>query len=146
MGWQPNYQSEGRIYGKYILQEKPDGKIGVLYQNDDYGKDYLKGIKDGLGTKARSLIVGEEAYETTVPTVDSQIVSLKAKGADIFISIATPNFAAQAIKKVAELGWKPLFILNNVGASVGSVIKPAGFENAQEIISSTYAKDATDPQ
>jgi branched-chain amino acid transport system substrate-binding protein len=146
MGWQPNYQSEGRIYGKYILQEKPDGKIGVLYQNDDYGKDYLKGIKDGLGTKARSLIIGEEAYETTVPTVDSQIVSLKAKGVDIFISITTPKFAAQSIKKVAELGWKPLFILNNVGASVGSVIKPAGFENAQEIISATYAKDATDPQ
>jgi branched-chain amino acid transport system substrate-binding protein len=146
MGWQPNYQSEGRIYGKYILQEKPDGKIGILYQNDDYGKDYLKGIKDGLGTKARSLIIGEEAYETTVPTVDSQIVSLKAKGVDIFISITTPKFAAQSIKKVAELGWKPLFILNNVGASVGSVIKPAGFENAQEIISATYAKDATDPQ
>jgi ABC-type branched-subunit amino acid transport system substrate-binding protein len=146
MGWQPNYQSEARIYGKYILQHKPDGKIGVLYQNDDYGKDYLKGLKDGLGEKAASMIVGEEAYETTVPTVDSQIVSLKAKGADIFISITTPKFAAQSIKKVAELGWKPLFIENNVGASIGSVIKPAGFENAQDIISATYAKDATDPQ
>jgi branched-chain amino acid transport system substrate-binding protein len=146
MGWQPNYQSEARIYGKYILQEKPDGKIGILYQNDDYGKDYLKGLKDGLGAKAASMIIGEEAYETTVPTVDSQIVSLKSKGADIFVSITTPKFAAQSIKKVAELGWKPLFILNNVGSSVGSVIKPAGFGNAQDIISATYAKDATDPQ
>jgi ABC-type branched-subunit amino acid transport system substrate-binding protein len=146
MGWQPNYQSEGRIYAKYILQEKPTGKVGILYQNDDYGKDYLKGIKDGLGAKATSLIIGEEAYETTVPTVDSQIVSLKAKGADVFISITTPKFAAQSIKKVAELGWKPLFIENNVGSSIGSVIKPAGFENAQDIISATYSKDATDPQ
>ena len=146
MGWQPNYQSEARIYGKYLLQEKPNGKIGVLYQNDDYGKDYLKGLKDGLGAKAASMIIGEEAYETTVPTVDSQIVSLKAKGADVFVSITTPKFAAQSIKKVAELGWKPLFIENNVGSSIGSVIKPAGFENAQDIISATYAKDATDPQ
>jgi ABC-type branched-subunit amino acid transport system substrate-binding protein len=146
MGWQPNYQSEARIYGKYLLQHKPDGKIGVLYQNDDYGKDYLKGLKDGLGAKAASMIIGEEAYETTVPTVDSQIVSLKSKGADVFISITTPKFAAQSIKKVAELGWKPLFIENNVGSSIGSVIKPAGFENAQDIISATYAKDATDPQ
>jgi branched-chain amino acid transport system substrate-binding protein len=146
MGWQPNYQSEARIYAKYLLQHKPDGKIGVLYQNDDYGKDYLKGLKDGLGAKAAPMIIGEEAYETTVPTVDSQIVSLKAKGADVFISITTPKFAAQSIKKVAELGWKPLFIENNVGSSIGSVIKPAGFENARDIISATYAKDATDPQ
>jgi branched-chain amino acid transport system substrate-binding protein len=146
MGWQPNYQSEARIYGRYLLQEKPNGRIGVLYQNDDYGKDYLKGLKDGLGAKAASMIIGEEAYETSVPTVDSQIVSLKAKGADVFVSITTPKFAAQSIKKVAELGWKPLFIENNVGASIGSVIKPAGFENAQDIISATYAKDASDPQ
>jgi branched-chain amino acid transport system substrate-binding protein len=146
MGWQPNYQSEARIYAKYILQEKPNGKIGVLYQNDDYGKDYLKGLKDGLGDKAASMIIGEEAYETTVPTVDSQIVSLKAKGADVFVSITTPKFAAQSIKKVAELGWKPLFILNNVGASIGAVMKPAGFENGQDIISANYAKDATSAQ
>jgi branched-chain amino acid transport system substrate-binding protein len=146
MGWQPNYQSEGRIYAKYMMKEKPNGKIGILYQNDDYGKDYVKGIKDGLGAKAASMIVAEEPYETTVPTVDSQIVALKSKGVDIFISITTPKFAAQSIKKVAELQWKPLFILNNVGASVGSVIKPAGFENAQDIISAAYAKDATDPQ
>jgi branched-chain amino acid transport system substrate-binding protein len=102
MGWQPNYQSEARIYAKYILQEKPNGKIGVLCQNDDYGKDYLKGLKDGLGDKAASMIIGEEAYETTVPTVDSQIVSLKAKGADVFVSITTPKFAAQSIKKSRE--------------------------------------------
>jgi ABC-type branched-subunit amino acid transport system substrate-binding protein len=146
MGWQPNYQSEGRIYAKYLLQEKPNAKIGVLYQNDDYGKDYLKGLKDGLGDKVASMIAGEEAYETTVPTVDSQIVSLKSKGADVFISITTPKFAAQSIKKVAELGWKPLFILNNVSASIGSVIKPAGFENAQDIVSANYAKDATSAQ
>jgi ABC-type branched-subunit amino acid transport system substrate-binding protein len=146
MGWQPNYQSEGRIYAKYILQERPTGKIGILYQNDDYGKDYVKGIKDGLGAKAASMIIGEEAYETSAPTADSQIVALKAKGVDIFISITTPKFAAQSIKKVAELGWKPLFILNNVGASTGSVMKPAGFENGQAIVSATYAKDATDPQ
>ncbi|MBI3701046.1 MAG: ABC transporter substrate-binding protein [Afipia sp.] len=146
MGWQPNYQSEGRIYAKYIMKEKPNGKIGILYQNDDYGKDYVKGIKDGLGAKAASMIVAEEPYETSVPTIDSQVVSLKSKGVDIFISITTPKFAAQSIKKVAELQWKPLFILNNVAASIGSVIKPAGFENAQDIISANYGKDATDPQ
>lgn len=146
MGWQPNFQSEGRVYGKYILREKPAGKIGILYQNDDYGKDYIRGIKEGLGAKAASMIVGEESYEVTNPTVDSQILLLKAKGADVFISITSPKFAAQSIKKVAELGWKPLFILNNVGASTGSVIQPAGFENAQDIISVNYAKDPTDPQ
>jgi ABC-type branched-subunit amino acid transport system substrate-binding protein len=146
MGWQPSYQSEGRIYAKYILKEKPNAKIGILYQNDDYGKDYLKGIKDGLGAKAASLIIAEESYETSVPTVDSQIVALKSKGADVFVSITTPKFAAQSIKKVAELQWKPMFILNNVGASVGSVIKPAGYDNSQDIISAAYLKDATDPQ
>ena len=146
MGWQPSYQSEGRIYAKYILKEKPNGKIGILYQNDDYGKDYLKGIKDGLGAKAASLIIAEESYETTEPSIDSHVVALKSKGADIFISITTPKFAAQSIKKAAELQWKPMFILNNVGASVGSVMKPAGFDNSQDIISAAYLKDATDPQ
>ena len=114
MGWQPNYQSEGRIYAKYILKERPTGKIGILYQNDDYGKDYVKGITDGLGAKAASMIVGEESYETTNPTIDSQVVALKSEGADIFISITRPKFAAQSIKKAAELSWKPLFILNSV--------------------------------
>jgi ABC-type branched-subunit amino acid transport system substrate-binding protein len=146
MGWAPNYQSEGRIYAKYILKERPTGKIGILYQDDDYGKDYVKGIRDGLGAKAASMIIGEESYETSDPTIESHVVALKSEGADIFISITTPKFAAQSIKKVAGLGWKPLFILDGVGASTGAVMKPAGLENGQNIISATYAKDPTDPQ
>jgi branched-chain amino acid transport system substrate-binding protein len=145
MGWQPSYQSEARIYAKYILKEKPNAKIAVLYQNDDYGKDYLKGLKDGLGAKA-SMIIAEESFETSEPTIDNHIVKLKSTGADIFVDIATPKFAAQAIKKVAEIDWKPLHFLNNVSASVGSVIKPAGYENAQGIISAAYLKDVSDPQ
>jgi ABC-type branched-subunit amino acid transport system substrate-binding protein len=146
MGWQPNYQSETQIYAKYILKEKPGTKIAVLYQNDDYGKDYLKGLKDGLGDKAASMIVAEESFETTEPTVDNHIVKLKSTGADIFVNISTPKFAAQAIKKMSEIGWKPVHFLNNVSASVGSVIKPAGYENSQDIISAAYLKDASDPQ
>src|SRR3989440_3170356 len=137
MGWQPNYQSETQIYARYILENKPDAKIGILYQNDDYGKDYLKGFKDGLGAKT-SMIVIEDSYEVSEPTIDSHIVKLKASGADVFFNITTPKFAAQAIKKNAELQWKPAHFLNNVSASIGSVIKPAGFENAQDIISSQY--------
>ncbi len=146
MGYQPSYQSETQIYAKYILKEKPNAKIAVLFQNDDYGKDYLKGLKDGLGSKAASMIVAEESYETTEPTIDNHVVKLKSSGADIFINITTPKFAAQAIKKVAEIDWKPLHFLNNVSASVGSVIKPAGYNNAQDIISANYLKDASDPQ
>ncbi|MDD1517490.1 ABC transporter substrate-binding protein [Bradyrhizobium sp. DASA03005] len=146
MGWQPNYQSETQIYAKYILKAMPNAKIGVLYQNDDYGKDYLKGLKDGLGAKAASMIVLEESYETSEPTIDNHIVKLKATGADVFINITTPKFAAQAIKKISEIGWKPTHFLNNVSASVGSVIKPAGFENSQDIISAAYLKDVSDPQ
>ena len=146
MGWQPNYQSESRIYAKYLLKEKPDAKIAVLYQNDDYGKDYLKGLKEGLGAKAASMITVEESYETTEPSIDNHIVKLKSSGADVFVDITTPKFAAQAIKKIAEVEWKPLHILNNVAASVGSVIKPAGYENSQGIISAAYLKDVTDPQ
>src|SRR6266576_5550683 len=146
MGWQPNYQNEARIYAKYILKEKPNARIGVLYQNDDYGKDYLKGLKDGLGAKAASMIVAEESFEVAEPTIDSNIVKLKSLGADIFVNISTPKFAAQAIKKMAEIQWKPLHFLNNVSASVGSVIKPAGYENSQDIISAAYLKDASDPQ
>ena len=146
MGWQPNYQSESRIYAKYILKNMPSAKIAVLYQNDDYGKDYLKGFKDGLGAKADSMIIAAESYETTEPTVNSHIVSLKASGADVFFNITTPKFAAQAIKKNAEIGWKPLHFLNNVSASIGAVIKPAGFDASQDIISSSYLKDASDPQ
>ena len=146
MGWQPNYQSETQIYAKYLLKNKPDAKIAVLYQNDDYGKDYLKGLKDGLGAKAASMIVAEESYETTEPTIDSHIVKLKSTGADVFVNITTPKFAAQAIKKVAEIEWKPLHFLNNVSNSIGSVVKPAGYQNAQDIISAAYLKDVTDPQ
>jgi ABC-type branched-subunit amino acid transport system substrate-binding protein len=146
MGWQPSYQSEARIYAKYLLKEKPDAKIAVLYQNDDYGKDYLKGLKDGLGAKAASMIVAEESYETSEPTIDNHIVKLKSTGADVFVDITTPKFSAQAIKKTAEIEWKALHILNNVGASVGGVIKPAGFDNSQGIISAAYLKDVSDPQ
>jgi len=146
MGWQPNYQSESRIYAKYILKEMPSAKIAILYQNDDYGKDYVKGLKDGLGAKAASMIIAEESYETTEPTIDSHIVKLKSTGADVFFNVTTPKFAAQAIKKIAEIEWKQLHFLNNVSASIGSVIKPAGPQNAQGIISSTYLKDPTDPQ
>ena len=124
----------------------PNAKIAILYQNDDYGKDYVKGLKDGLGAKAASMIVAEESYETTEPTIDSHIVKLKSSGADVFFNVTTPKFAAQAIKKIAEIEWKPLHFLNNVSASIGGVIKPAGFENAQGIISSTYLKDTSDPQ
>src|SRR5258706_5920877 len=144
MGWQPSYQSEAQIYAKYLLKEKPNAKVAILYQNDDYGKDYLKGFKDGLGAKAASMIVMEESYEVSEPTIDSHIVKLKSTGADVFINITTPKFAAQAIKKNAEIGWKPLHFLNNVSASIGSVIKPAGVENAQGIISLQKLKDPTD--
>jgi branched-chain amino acid transport system substrate-binding protein len=146
MGWQPPYQSEGRIYAKYLLKEKPDAKIAVMYQNDDFGKDLLKGLKDGLGDKAPSMILAEESYEVSEPTIDSHIVKLKSSGADVYFSMTTPKFAAQSIKKVAELGWAPLYFQSNVGASVGSVLQPAGFENAQGILSAAYAKDGADPQ
>jgi branched-chain amino acid transport system substrate-binding protein len=144
MGWQPSYQSEAHIYAKYLLEHHPNGKIGILYQNDDYGKDYVKGLKDGLNGKMQ--IVAELPYETSDPTVDSQIISLKASGADIFFNVTTPKFAAQAIKKAGEIGWTPVHLLNNVSQSVGSVLKPAGFENAKGILSTYYLKDPTDPQ
>lgn len=144
MGWQPNYQSEGRIYATYILQNHPDAKIGVLYQNDDYGKDLLEGLKEGLGDKT-GMIVAEAPYETSDPTIDSQIVNLKASGADLVVDIATPKFAAQAIRKIGETGWKPVQIVNNVAQSVGGVLKPAGFENAKDVLSTGYLKDPTDP-
>jgi len=146
MGWLPNYQSEARIYAKYILKEKPNGRIAVLYQNDDYGKDYLKGLKDGLGDKAASMIVAEDAYDVTEPTIDSHIVKMKSLNADAFVDITGAKFAAQAIRKAAQIGWKPLHVLNNVSASVGMVMQPAGFDASQGIISSSYMKDPTDPQ
>ena len=145
MGWQPNYASEARIYAKYIMKEKPDAKIGVLYQNDDFGKDYLNGLKEGLGAKA-SMIVLADAYNTTEPAIDERVVKLKASGADVFISITTPKFAAQAIKKAAEINWHPIQILSNVSASVGGVLEPAGVEVSQGILSAAYTKDGSDPQ
>src|SRR5246127_4910435 len=146
IGWQPNYQSEGRIYASYILEHKPDGKIGVLYQNDDFGKDYLKGVTDGLGDKTKSMIVLAAPYETSDPTVDSQILAMKSAGADVFINTGIPKFAAQAIKKAAEIEWKPLHILSNVSSSISATVKPAGVENSQGIVSSAWIKDPTDPQ
>jgi branched-chain amino acid transport system substrate-binding protein len=143
MGWQPNYQSEGRIYAEYLMKNHPQGKIGILYQNDDYGKDYVKGLKDGLNGKIR--IVAEVPYELTDPTVDSQIINLKASGADVFFNVTTPKFAAQAIKKAAEIGWKPVHLLNNVSNSVGLVLKPAGLDNAKGVLTTAYYKDPTDP-
>jgi ABC-type branched-subunit amino acid transport system substrate-binding protein len=146
MGWSPSYQNEARIYAKYILREKPNARIAVLYQYDDYGKDYLKGLKDGLGDKAASMIVAEDAYEVSEPTIDSHVVKMKSLNADVFVDITTAKFAAQAIKKAAQIGWKPLHFLNGPGTSIGSVIQPAGFENAQDIISVAYLMDALDPQ
>ena len=143
MGWQPTYQIEGRIYAKYLLQNHPNGKIAILYQNDDSGRDYIKGLKDGLEGKMQ--IVAEAPYEPADPTVDSQIVTLKASGADIFFNESSPKFAAQAIKKAAELGWKPVHLLASISASVGSVLRPAGLENSKGILSSGYLKDPTDP-
>lgn len=144
MGWQPNYQTEGTIYAQHILKNKPNAKIAVLYQNDDYGKDYLKGFKDGLGAKAASMIVKEVSYEVADPTVDSQIVQLQSSGADTFFNITTPKFAAQAIRKAYDIGWKPTHYLNNVSASIGTVLKPAGLDKSVGLITTQYLKDPTD--
>ena len=146
MGWQPNYQGESLIYAQHLLESKPNAKIGILYQNDDYGKDYLKGFIDGLGDKGKTMIVKQLTYEVTDATVDSQMVELKASGADVFFNITTPKFAAQAIKKAAEIGWKPQHYLNNVSNSVGAVMMPAGAENGVGILSVFYLKDPTDSQ
>ena len=145
-GFNLSYQTEGQIYAKYLLKNKPNAKIAILYQNDDYGKDVLKGVKDVLKGPNAKMIVAEATYEVTDPTVDSQILTLKASGADTFINITTPKFAAQAVRKVFDSGWKPLHLLNNVGASVGSVLKPAGLDKSIDIVTVQYYKDATDPQ
>ena len=145
MGWQPPYQFESHIYAKYLLQNKPDAKIGILYQNDDYGKDYLKGIKDGLGDKAAKMIVAEVSYEVTDPSVDSQIVTLQGSGADVFFNVSTPKFAAQAIRKAYDTGWRPLQLINYVSISIASALQPAGLEKSVGIISVSYYKDPTDP-
>src|SRR6202048_2156933 len=146
MGWQPSYQVEARIYAKYILQNYPGKSIGVLYQNDDFGKDYIIGLREGLGDQAGKLIIVETSYETSSPTVDSQVVKIKGANPDIFVNIATPKFAAQAIKKIGELAWHPVQFLTNVSASVGGVMKPAGYENSQDILSAAYLKDPKDAQ
>jgi branched-chain amino acid transport system substrate-binding protein len=143
MGFLPTYQGEGHVYAKYLIEHHPNGKIGVLYQNDDYGKDFLQGMRDGLGGKIP--IVSEQAYETSDPTVSSQIITLQNSGADIFFDVTTPKFAAQAITKVAEVGWKPIHVLNSVSNSVGSVLKPAGLENGKGILTAAFLKDPTDP-
>ena len=146
IGFNLSYQAEGVIYAKYLMKEKPNAKIAILYQNDDYGKDLLKGVKDGLGAKGAKMIVAEASYEVTDPTVDSQIVTLQGSGADTFIDITTPKFAAQAIRKAHDSGWKPLHIMNNVGASVGSVLAPAGLDKSTGLVTMQYYKDPNDPQ
>ena len=146
MGFQPSYRVEARIFAKYILKEKPNAKVAIFYANDDFGKDYLAGIKDIFGSKASDLIVAEESYETTEPSIDSHIVKLKGTGADVFVNISTPKFAAQAIKKMAELEWKPTHVLTDVSVSIGAVMKPAGLEASEGILSAQYMKDASDPQ
>jgi len=146
MGWQPSYQTEAKIYAKYLLTNKPDAKVGILFQNDDYGKDYLKGFKDGLGDKAAKMIVAEVSYETTDPTVDSQITTLKGSGADTFFNITIPKFAAQAIRKAYDIDWHPVHLLNNVSNSIGAALTPAGLEKSVGLISTVYYKDPSDPQ
>ncbi|WP_027583064.1 ABC transporter substrate-binding protein [Bradyrhizobium sp. Ai1a-2] len=146
MGFQPSYRVEARIFAKYILKNKPNAKVAIFYANDDFGKDYLAGIKEIFGDKASNLIVAEESYETTEPSIDSHIVKLKGTGADVFVNIATPKFAAQAIKKIAELDWKPMHLMTDVSISIGAVMKPAGLDASEGVLSAGYLKDASDPQ
>jgi branched-chain amino acid transport system substrate-binding protein len=146
MGYQPSYHTEGVIFARYVLKNIPDAKIGILYQNDDYGKDYLKGFKEGLGEAAKKLIVMEQTYEPTDATVDSQIVNLKGSGANVFFNVTIAKFSAQAIKKVNDIGWKPVHLLNGVSVSLAAVLKPAGLEASKGLISNFYLKEPTDPQ
>ena len=146
MGWQPSYRVEARIYGRYILSNLPDAKIAVLYQNDDLGKDYLMGLREGLGDKADRMIVATKTYETTDPTVDSQIVTLHGSGANVLVTVAAPKFAAQTIRKVYDIDWKPTHFLANISTSIKAVMQPAGLEKGIGIITATYIKDPTDPQ
>ncbi|MCB1413386.1 MAG: ABC transporter substrate-binding protein [Xanthobacteraceae bacterium] len=146
MGFQPSYRSEARIFAKYIMANKPDAKVAVFYANDDFGKDYLLGLKDVFGDKASKIIIAEESYENSEPTIDSHIVKLKNTGADVLVNISTPKFAAQAIKKMHEIGWKPMHLMTDVSISIGAVMKPAGFDAGEGILSAGYLKDATDPQ
>jgi branched-chain amino acid transport system substrate-binding protein len=146
IAFNPNYQSEGRIYAKYILANHPNAKIGILYQNDDMGRDYVSGLKSGLGEKASSMIVGEASYEVADPTVDSQVVTLKSTGADLFFDASTPKFAAQAIRKLADIAWKPVHILDINASPISATLKPAGLEISKGIISTNYGKDPNDPR
>jgi branched-chain amino acid transport system substrate-binding protein len=146
MGFQPSYRVEARIFAKYILKTKPDAKVAVFYANDDFGKDYVAGLKEVFGDKSASILIAEESYETTEPSIDSHIVKLKGTGADVFVNIATPKFAAQAIKKIAELDWKPMHVMTDVSISIGSVMKPAGLDASEGVLSAGYLKDASDPQ
>jgi branched-chain amino acid transport system substrate-binding protein len=146
MGFQPSYRVEARIFAKYIMKNKPGAKVAVFYQNDDFGKDYVAGLKDIFGDKASSIIIAEESYETTEPSVDSHIVKLKDTGADVLVNITTPKFAAQTIKKMAELEWKPMHLMTDVSISIGAVMKPAGLEASEGVLSAGYLKDASDPQ
>jgi branched-chain amino acid transport system substrate-binding protein len=146
MGWQPDYATEGAIYAKHILANHKDAKIGILWQNDDSGKDYVGGFMKGLGKDNEKLVVASVSYEVTDPTVDSQIIQLKSAGANIVFIETAPKAAAQAIRKIADLNWKPIRYLANVSASVAAVLKPAGFDNSKDIITAAYLKDATDPQ
>ena len=141
MGWNVSYHTEGRIYAQYILANSPKAKVAILFQNDDFGKDMLKGFMDGMGDKAKGMVVAQSSFELSDPTVDSQIVTLKASGADTFVNLSTPKFAALAIRKLADIGWKPTHYLANVSNSVTAVLKPAGFENASGIISAAYIRD-----
>ena len=146
MGFQPNYQTEGRVYAAHVLKNHPNAKIGILYQNDDYGKDYLKGFEDGLGEAHKKMIVLRQSYEVTDPTIDSQIVNLKNSSANVFFNITIPKFAVQAIKKTHDIGWKPVHYLNNVSSSLATVLKPAGLEASKDLITALYMKEVTDPQ
>jgi branched-chain amino acid transport system substrate-binding protein len=146
MGFQPSYRVEARIFAKYILKNKPDAKVAVFYQNDDFGKDYVAGLKDIFGDQTSKLIIAEESYETSEPSVDSHIVKLKGTGADVLVNISTPKFAAQTIKKMAELEWKPMHLMTDVSISIGAVMKPAGLEASEGVLSAGYLKDASDPQ
>src|SRR5271168_3112565 len=145
IGYNPSYQTEARIYAKHIQATKPNAKIGVLYQNDDFGKDYLIGLKDVFGAKYPTMVVKETSYETSEPTVDSQIIDLQSSGADTFVIAATPKFAAQALRKAYDVGWKPLEYLTNVSYSVGAVLKPAGLEKCVGVLTGAYGKEPTDP-
>jgi branched-chain amino acid transport system substrate-binding protein len=146
MGWQPSYGTEARIFARYVLDNLPDAKIAVLHQNDDFGKDYVNGMRAGLGDKAGKMIVATQSYETTDPTVDSQVSALQASGADVLLTAAIPKFTTLAIRKVYDLGWRPTQFVNSVSTSVGSVMKPAGVEKSAGVMSATYTKDPSDPR